>query len=160
MARVLPSCLLILTLLAAPAGAWWPWSPGPCCEEAGWYQLDGGPLSWACTNRPDTGLWTLEDYIKEGDYSAARQLAGKLMDGPEECFWWSETMAVEFYVPSSKEFGSIRPARPRGENFSYFVFGAALKRPKETMPTLSAEAQDFVRWADEETQKRLSLIHR
>ena len=110
--------------------AWWSRHATSCCDEAGWYVLDGGPLSWLCFEQ---GLDTtrLHTYVKQGDLEAARLVAARLIRGSTplagRCIFAANTRA-ELYVNAREREKIMQVARPRGMDVDVHVFPDSVVR--------------------------------
>src|SRR6266404_2991135 len=88
---------IALVAFSSPTIAWWFTDSGPCCEEAGWYVIDGGPLSWLCADE-SLDMKSLSAYLGQGDYEAARKVATRLMSSAERRCIFVPNASLELYV--------------------------------------------------------------
>lgn len=134
---------------------------GSCCENEGWYTLDGGALSWVCASdsldfshvldrRAGVDMPTLGQCIKQNDYEAAKTVAGQLIR-KSKCVHVSNA-ELEFYLFKYAAQAATRMARIRGENQYVYVFHEAVVE-KGTKRKLAGEEVQFVSWAQQETAR-------
>ncbi len=160
MVRVLTVCVLALALVSSRAQAW-PWSAEPCCDKAGWYGLDGGPLSWMCfgfesEQSPFVFLRFLElrGYVIEQDYEAARKAGADLLSGSGgRCSYAPRSEPHLHAADRDPEDHGLRTVRIKGGDMRALIFDEALiARDSPRLPLDGPEA-DFVAWSREESKK-------
>lgn len=131
------------------ASADWFWSSSKCCEEEGWYQLDGGPLSWACPISAATIASAYYELVKDEDYEAAK-LAAESLFADGRCAFVSHSK--EFRAggrKTSHRLHDMRPVRVRGTKNTYLmVFHEAITRIG-VRPNLDSGESHFVAWLAE-----------